>query len=71
MFLVTGGFDDFRSLDVTETLDLMMGSWAMSGASLPRPMTNLCAANINDRVLIFGEFPVLIRSSMPSVPLMS
>ena len=53
MFLVTGGGGS--RLDSTETYDPMMGSWAASGAKLPRPMSGLRAANINDRVLIFGN----------------
>ncbi len=53
MFLVTGG-DDGDYLDSTETYDPMLGSWAASGAKLPRPMYGPKAANINDRVLIFG-----------------
>ena len=56
MFLVTGGYDDESDeLDSTETLDPMLGRWTASGAKLPRPMSTLRAANINDRVLIFGN----------------
>ena len=56
MFLVTGGKDDLNhNLDSTETFDPMLGSWTASGAKLPRTMSNLEAANINDRVLIFGN----------------
>lgn len=54
MFLVTGGLTGSGSSDSTETLDPMLGSWAASEAKLPRPMIGLRAANINDRVLIFG-----------------
>ena len=53
MFLVTGGDDEYGH--TTETYDPMMGSWAASGAKLPRPMYGLRAANINDRLLIFGN----------------
>ena len=55
MFLVTGGWDGSHTLDSTETYDPMLGSWTASGAKLPRTMSNLEAANINDRVLIFGN----------------
>ena len=56
MFLVTGGYDDGKDrLDSTETFDPMVGSWAASEAKLPQPMSSLSAANINDRVLIFGR----------------
>ena len=54
MFLVTGGWTGSSRLDSAETFDPMLGSWAASGAKLPRPMDGLRAANINDRVLIFG-----------------
>ena len=56
MFLVTGGNDrHFNYLDSTETYDPMLGSWTASDAKLPQPMSYLRAANINDRVLIFGN----------------
>ena len=58
MFLVTGGYEwnaEPPMFVSTETYDPMLGSWAASGASLPRPMSELRAANINDRVLIFGN----------------
>ena len=55
MFLVTGGTGS-DLFDTTETLDPMLGSWAASEAKLPRPMCNLRAANINNRVLIFGNY---------------
>ena len=55
MFLVTGGYDGPDMLDSTETFDPLLGSWAASGAKLPIPMQGLRAANINERVLIFGR----------------
>ena len=56
MFLVTGGSDGSdNTLDSVETFDPTLGSWATTGAKLPRPMGSLRAANINDRVLIFGN----------------
>ena len=57
MFLVTGGYEynGGHYLDTTETYDPLLGSWAASGAKLPRPMSYLRAVNINDRVLIFGN----------------
>merc|ERR1711971_1040605 len=58
VFLITGGYyfsgSDF--LDTTETLDTDASSWVTSGAKLPRPMYGLRAANIDDRVLIFGGY---------------
>ena len=59
MFLVTGGKDDGwmeMALDSTETFDPLVGSWTASIARLPRPMYELKAENINDRLLIFGNY---------------
>ena len=43
-------------LDSIETLDINLGRWATSGSTLPRLMTGLRAANIDGRVLIFGNY---------------
>ena len=43
-------------LDVIETFDINLGRWATSGSTLPRLMTGLRAANIDGRVLIFGNY---------------
>ena len=40
-------------LDSTETYDPSLGSWR-AGAALPSPMEGPRAANIDNRVLIFG-----------------
>ena len=55
--MVTGGWSqsEFDRLDTTETYDSNASSWVSSGAKLPRPMGGLRAANIDDRVLIFGD----------------
>ena len=59
--MVTGGYTgDSDSLDSTETFDGEVGSWAISGAKLPRKMSGLRAANIDNRVLIFGNYPSFI-----------
>ena len=55
MFLVTSG-------DSTETFDPLVGSWVLSGAKLPRPMYNLRAVNIYDRLLIFGKMMNNLKS---------
>ena len=68
MLLVTGGWDKVKyssyqgsgfqgsgMLDSTETFDPLLGSWTASGAKLPKPMQNHKVANINGRVLIFGN----------------
>ena len=43
-------------LDSTEVYDPSVGSWVTTGAKLPRPMIDMRAVNIEDRVLIFGRF---------------
>ncbi len=55
MFLVTGGKDGSYTFDSTETFDPIKRRWAASGAKLPQRMSSLKAANIDDRVLIFGK----------------
>ena len=55
MFLVTGGYNGFNSLDSTETFDPLVGSWTASGAKLPRPMWGLRAIRA-ENVLIFGNY---------------
>ena len=54
VFLVTGGWTGSDRLDTTEVYDPSVGSWT-AGAKLPRPMTGLTAAYIENQVLIFGE----------------
>lgn len=51
--MVTGGLP--FNLDSTETLATDGSSWVLSTAKLPQPMYGLRAANIDDRVLIFGK----------------
>ena len=56
--MVTGGFvskSDFLYLDSTETLTTDASSWVTTEAKLPVPIRGLRAANIDDRVLIFGK----------------
>ena len=53
--MVTGGYGS-DNLDTTETLDTGASSWVTSGSKLPRPMQGLRAVNIDDRVLIFGNY---------------
>ena len=52
---MTGGNDGYF-LDSTEVYDPSVGSWVTTGAKLPRPMADLRATNIDDKVLIFGRF---------------
>ena len=48
------GYDVSGDLDTIETLASDGSTWVLSGAKLPQPMKGLRAANIDDRVLIFG-----------------
>jgi len=59
VFMVTGGHTGSVYLDSTETLATDASSWVTSTAKLPRPMDGLRAANIDDRVLIFGNKTLL------------
>ena len=59
--MVIGGFDGSEYLDTTETLDADASSWVTSKAKLPRPMSTLRAANIDDRVLLFGNYILFIN----------
>ena len=58
---MTGGYDGYY-LDSTELYDSSVGSWVIAGAKLPRPMSDLRAVNIDDRVLIFGKFSKMKNS---------
>ena len=62
-----GGFTGSIVLDSTETFDSGGGGWA-TGAKLPRPMYGLSAANIDDRVLIFGSCQALVPNPKPISP---
>ena len=55
MLLVSGGYDESdKWLDSTEIFDPSLGSWR-AGAALPSPVYGLRAANIENRVLLFGK----------------
>ena len=60
ILLVTGGNGETGAgsnflIDSTEIYNtLLMGSWTIAQAALPRPMNGLRATNIDDMVLIFG-----------------
>jgi len=54
VFMVTGGYTGSDRLDSTETFTSDEDSWTTTGAKLPQPMSGLRAANIDDRILIFG-----------------
>ena len=54
MYLVTGGHYDTSLLDSTEIYDPELEGWK-AGAALSGPKKNLRAANIDNRVLIFGN----------------
>ena len=60
VFMVMGGTTGSDNLDSIETLGSEGSSWVTSGAKLPKPMEGLRAANIDDRVLIFGDYTLFI-----------
>ena len=58
ILLVSGGYEagvagDY--LDSTELFDANVGGW-ITGAALPNPMSGLKAANIDNRIHIFGIY---------------
>ena len=57
--MVPGGWAAPYSLDTPETLASDMDTWA-TAATLPRPMSGLRAATIDDRILIFGNYNLFI-----------
>ena len=57
---MTGGFGS-EYLDSLETLDSEASSWVTSGAKLPQPLYSAAAANIDNRVLIFGNYTLFIK----------
>ena len=55
MLLVSGGYDESDIwLDSTEIFDPSLKNWR-AGATLPSPVYGLRAANIDKRVLLFGN----------------
>ena len=50
IYLVSGGYG---FLDSTEILDPSLGGWRFGG-TLPRPMSGIKAANIDNRIFFFG-----------------
>ena len=67
--MVIGGQSDAPGsiIDNTEVYDSDIGSWAISGAKLPQPMRGLRAANINDRVFIFGDYTFFLMHQISQV----
>ena len=55
MYLVTGGYNDPDKIDSTEIYNPSLSTWTVAGARLPSPRTGLRAANIDNRILIFGK----------------
>ena len=55
MYLVTGGYTKTDYIDSTELYDPSISTWTY-GARLPSRRDGLRAANINNRVLVFGKF---------------
>ena len=63
MLLVTGGGDSsFEPLASTEVYRHSAGEWReVPGGALPRPMTGVRVATLNNRVLLFGENVILLE----------
>ena len=54
---MSGGWvDDWNFSDSIEVYDPSVGLWTVASAKLPRPMDGLRAINIDDRILIFGNY---------------
>ena len=54
--MVTGGYQsDGGYIDTSEVYDSDLGSWVISEAKLPQPMSGLRATNFDGHVLIFGN----------------
>merc|ERR1712037_45664 len=56
VFMVMGGWTGSDNTDTTETFASNEDMWTTSGGRLPRPMSGLRAATVNDRILIFGGY---------------
>ena len=59
MFLVTGGYDGFGTLDSTEIYDPDLGSWNVA-AALPGPLSSHKSVTTNNRILLVG-IDILLR----------
>ena len=56
----TGSYPNEAYLDTMETLTTDASSWITSEAKMPRPMIGLSAANIDNRILFFGNYSLFI-----------
>ena len=67
VLLVTGGFDeDLNRLDTTEFLRPGSDWQVITSARLPRPMTGVRVATVDNRVLLFGEWNMSCHLYPPS-----
>ena len=66
--MVMGGYGyGSDHLDTTETFTSDEDTWTTAGARLPRPMSGLRAAKIDDRVLIFGNYTLIFITHAPDI----
>ena len=67
MLLVTGGRDeDYNYLDTTEFLRPGSDWQVITSARLPRPMSGLRVATVDNRVFLFGEWNISCNLYPPS-----
>ena len=59
MLLVTGGYDG-NYLDSTELLVPGSGSWRLATGLLPRPMTAMSVATVDNILYLTGRFVIIM-----------
>ena len=58
--LVTGGYDGNDRLDSTELLVPGSGSWRLATGLLPRPMTAMSVATVDNILYLTGRFVIIM-----------
>ena len=58
--MVTGGFDGDKFLDSTELLRPGSDWQVITSARLPRQMSGVRVNNVDNRVILFGEWLIMI-----------
>ena len=60
MLLVTGGSDGHEYLDTTELLVPGSGSWRLATGLLPRPMSSVRVARVDNTLYLTGGIVILL-----------
>ena len=60
VLLVTGGYDGDNRLDTTEFLRPRSDWRVITSARLPRPMYGVRVTTVDNRVILFGEWNIII-----------